>query len=407
MITIKGITEAYLDCRKKKRNTINATKFEVDFECNLVRLMNEVNSRTYFPSRSIAFVVTRPRYREIFAADFRDRVIHHYIGLRIVPILEKVMNDRSFSCRKDKGTLSGINQLKEDMKDCSCGYTKDCYVAKCDIQGFFMSISRSMAAKKIDELIIKNYDGDDKEDLRWLAYITITNAPEKNCIMQSSKIMWKYIPPHKSLFTNGSDMGLPIGNLPSQLIANYIVDVIDWAVEKENIEIIYHGRYVDDMYLISTDKESIFKAMRSIRFELKVLNLTLHPFKFYMQHYSKGIQFTGTIIKPGRSYTIKRTVHSFEDSIKALERASTIDTIYHAACKVNSYLGSMIHNDTYAIRRRILTNSTIYDKVYVGGKFEKVVIKKKYRYKEYVKKQISKGKFSEIGLANNLFREDS
>lgn len=67
----------------------------------------------------------------------------------------------------------------------------------------------------------------------------------------------------------------------------------------------------------------------------------------------------------------------------------------------------MIHNDTYAIRRRILTNSKIYDKVYVGKDFKKVVIKKKYRYKEYVKKQISKGKFSEIGLANNLFREDS
>ena len=56
----------------------------------------------------------------------------------------------------------------------------------------------------------------------------------------------------------------------------------------------------------------------------------------------------------------------------------------------------MIHNDTYSIRRRVLTDSKIYDKVYVGKDFKKVVIKKKYRYKEYVKKQISKGKFSEI-----------
>ena len=88
MITIAGCTDAYKDCRKKKRKTANATKFELDYENSIVQLVREVNNRTYYPSRSIAFVVTRPKYREVFAADFRDRILHHYIALRIVPIME-------------------------------------------------------------------------------------------------------------------------------------------------------------------------------------------------------------------------------------------------------------------------------------------------------------------------------
>lgn len=400
MVTIEDITKAYIDCRKKKRNTINAIRFEIDYECNLARLTDEINDRTYRISRCLSFVVTRPRYREVFAADFRDRIIHHYIALRIIPILDKIMNDRSFNCRAGKGTLSGVKQLYSDIKECSNQYTEDCWVCKMDIKGFFMSINRLMLSERVETLTRKYYQGEDKEDLLWLERITITNSPEYNCTKKSPLEMWKYIPKEKSLFTNGENIGLPIGNLPSQILANYLMDSIDWEIE--NMGLKYHGRYVDDIYIVDRDKNLILKSIPKIRFLLSEIGLTLHPKKFYLQHYLKGIEFTGTVIKGNRSYVNKRLVFSFKDSVKELELAKTIDEIFHAVSRVNSYLGTMSHHNTYAIRSDVLIHACIYDKVYVGGKYEKVVIKNKYKYREFVRKEINKRKWIEIGLASSV-----
>ena len=393
MITIAGCTDAYKDCRKKKRKTANATKFELDYENNIVQLVREVNNRTYYPSRSIAFVVTRPKYREVFAADFRDRILHHYIALRIVPIMEQLMSSRSYSCREGKGTLAGVEQLKEDIRIVSNDYKENCYVVKVDIQGFFMNIDRMKAAKMMDELIVNYYVGDDKEDLRWLTWILINHAPEKNCILQSPRSMWRHIPKEKSLFTNGEGLGMPIGNLLSQTVANYYVDVINKIAERHGIRAV---RYVDDMALVSKNKQELFKAISEIREALKNLGLTLHPDKFYMQNFPRGVTFTGAVIKEDRSYVINRTVHSFEESVRALEMAETKEEIQSSVCRVNSYLGTLIHHNTYAIRRGVLNDALIYDKVVVCGHFKKVVLKKKYNERRRIRREIKEGKFAEI-----------
>lgn len=209
--------------------------------------------------------------------------------------------------------------------------------------------------------------------------------------------MWEHIPADKSLFTNGEDNGLPIGNLLSQMLANFLMDRIDWKTEETGIEL--HGRYVDDFYLISRDKEKILRAMVIIREALLEIGLTLHPKKFYIQYYAKGIRFTGTIVKPGRTYAGITTVHSFKDSVRELERAKDIEKIRKAVSRVNSYLGTMSHHSTYGIRRKTLTDATIYDKVTVGGKFEKVILRKKYRKETEIREKIRRGEFAELALA--------
>lgn len=77
MVTHEDMISAFYDCRRRKRNTINAVHFEIDFEASVLRLTEAINNRTYYPTRSLAFAVTKPRYREVFAADFSDRVVHH------------------------------------------------------------------------------------------------------------------------------------------------------------------------------------------------------------------------------------------------------------------------------------------------------------------------------------------
>ncbi len=78
-IELEELFNAYFLCRINKRNTANALAFEIDYENNLVQLCKEINDGTYQIGRSIAFIVDKPVKREIFAADFRDRVVHHLI----------------------------------------------------------------------------------------------------------------------------------------------------------------------------------------------------------------------------------------------------------------------------------------------------------------------------------------
>lgn len=112
MITTTDILQAYFDCRKNKRRTASATVYEMDYESRLIGLRDRINARTYTPGKSICFVVTRPRYREVFAASFEDRIVHHYIAQKLEPLFEKIFNPRTYNCRKGKGQLYGVDILK-------------------------------------------------------------------------------------------------------------------------------------------------------------------------------------------------------------------------------------------------------------------------------------------------------
>ena len=89
MITLENVFNAYYDCRKNKRKTINQLKFEINYEAECVRLWKELNERTYEIGKSIAFIVTRPKKREVFAADFRDRVVHQLVINKLEPLFEE------------------------------------------------------------------------------------------------------------------------------------------------------------------------------------------------------------------------------------------------------------------------------------------------------------------------------
>lgn len=375
MITLESIIEAHYDCRQNKRRTVNATLFEVDFECELVRLCNELNAHTYKPGRSIAFVVTRPRYREVFAATYRDRIVHHWACLRLIPLLEQHLSPRRFNCRGGKGTHYGVKQLTADIKEVSQDYTKPCWIAEGDIQGFFMAINKAMLANLTERFIRKYYEGDDIEDLIWVLNLIIMHSPEEDCIFQSPRSLWEHLPKNKSLFTNGKGLGMPIGNLPSQTLANLLLWIaLDMLLEQSGFA---WGGYVDDFYIIGTDKAALLALFPKIRERLAQYGLTLHPRKFYIQSFKKGVRFTGVTVKPYRRYVARRTVHSFEESVRYLERCDD-EHLFHAVCSVNSYLGAMVHYDTYAIRRYVLQNSYIFDRCWVGKKFGKVAIKRRY-----------------------------
>ena len=382
MIDFETILEAYLDCRKRKRSTVGATEFELNYVQNLVELMNEVNSRQYRIGKSICFVVRYPRYREVFAGEFRDRVIHHYIALRLEPLFERIFCGRTYNCRKGKGQLAGVTQLAEDIRDESENYTKDAYVMKVDLKGFFMSIIKSKLARMVDDFIVEYYKGDDEEDLRWICNLVVMHRPELNCERRSPLWMWNFIPKEKSLFTNGEDRGIAIGNLFAQLFANFLLNTIDWKIDAVCVR---HNRYVDDISFVSKDKKKLLSIIPMLRIELGKLGLRLNEKKFYLQHYSKGVQFTGAVIKPDRIYVANHNINSFAFAVERLGKAAEmgmIDDINKNIASVNSYLCIMSHYNEYTTKRRIMAKlpPKFYEYCYIEGHFD--VVKLKYKYTE-------------------------
>ena len=225
--TLEAIFEAYFSCRSNKRNTINALAFELDYESNLIQLWKELNDGSYQPGKSIAFIVHKPVQREIFAADFRDRVVHHLIINKLNPLFEKEFIQDSYACRVGKGTHHGISRANKFIRQCSKNYKEDCYVLKLDIEGFFMHINKEILFSRLQKFIEAQYKQNDKELVLEICHKIIFNSPTENCIIKGAAKNWEGLPKNKSLFHSPQNSGLPIGNLTSQIFANFYMSAFD------------------------------------------------------------------------------------------------------------------------------------------------------------------------------------
>ena len=393
MITTDDMLQAYYDCRKRKRRTASAVVYEMDYEARLIALRDRINTRQYAPGKSICFVVTRPRYREVFAASFEDRIVHHYMALRLEPLFEKIFSPRTFNCRKGKGQLYGIKMLEADLREESQNYTRDCWVMKLDLKGFFMSIDRQMLASLVDTFIVQHYDGPDREDLRYVCRVVVLHEPEKNCERHSPARFWDFLPAHKSFFTNTPGKGVAIGNLFAQLFANFLLNALDWYLEEIGIK--RHGRYVDDFYAIHTDKAVLLAAVPKIRTLLAGYGLALNEKKFYLQHYAKGVEFTGMIIKPGRTYICNRVLTNFIVAVRRLNAATDLRQVRHAICSINSYLGLLRQSNEYGNRVKVLAmiSPQAWQYIYIKGHYEVVCLRRQYRQKTITLQRIRDGDY--------------
>ena len=365
-VSYEELYKAYIDCRKRKRTTVNALKFEINENIELYKLWIDLNTQKYEIGKSIVFCVEKPVKREVFAADFRDRIVHHLIINMINDILEDEFIDDSYSCRKGKGTDYGIRKCAEYLNEITENYTKECYIMKCDLKSFFMTIDKTTLYNKLTDFITSKYNFNDKrkeEFIFRLIWLIIFNEPQKNCIMKQSWSHWDDLPKSKSLFFCQSGKGLPIGNLTSQIFANFYLSEFDHYV-KEILNIKYYGRYVDDFFFIAESKKEIKEILKHIRIKLEELGAQLHPKKLYIQKSHKGIKFVGAVIRYNRIYISNRTKGEFYWSIKRFN--SNLDRMYdnkreptqkdleHFIGSINSYLGFMVHYKTYNIRKKII-----------------------------------------------------
>ncbi|PJA86980.1 MAG: Retron-type reverse transcriptase [Candidatus Moranbacteria bacterium CG_4_9_14_3_um_filter_42_9] len=429
--------QAYFDARKNKRSTANALAFETDYESKLFQLHDDIVNRRYEPGRSVCFIVNRPVKREIFAADFRDRVVHHLLYNYLSPIFERRFLSDSYACRVGKGTHYGIKRLNHFIRSCSENYHQDCYILKLDIKGYFMSIDRNILFRKVERVLHSQafrfskaqlFPCNDKSlqflkaellffpqkpsfhsfrelssrggalnpvrsktlitsavpktertsngvkasfDFDLIFYLLrkiIFNDPTKNCAVKSGRNDWAGLPKSKSLFYAGKSKGLPIGNLTSQFFGNVYLNDFDHFV-KHKLGCKYYGRYVDDFVIVHRDKEYLKSIISEIRRYLSEnLGLELHSKKIYLQHHCHGVDFLGAIIKPYRIYVRNRIKGNFygkirwwNDQLAKARLSSNFPKVelwekknQAFVSSINSYLGTMVHWQTYRLRRKML-----------------------------------------------------
>lgn len=298
----KELKKAYLETQTGKTNKPEVKAFAKKAEWELASLVREIHSRSYVPRPSTAFIVNEPVKREIFAADFRDRIVHHFLFNQVSGWWDARFIEDNYSCRIGKGTLYGIRRLDHHIRSVSRNYTRPAYVLKLDLQGYFMSLDRK-------KLYVRAMWGLDRQFpnkgyayqlCKFLWKVIIFNDPIKNAVLNCPRSAWKGLPPSKSLYHQPKGRGIAIGNLTSQLLSNIYLDQLDRFVTLE-LGFKHYGRYVDDFYLVSTSKDKLIKASKNIeRYLNQDLTLTLHPHKRHLQECNKGIAFLGAVVYPFR-----------------------------------------------------------------------------------------------------------
>mgnify|MGYP006389708149 CR=1 FL=1 len=380
-VTIDEVYDAYYDCCKHKGSTPGCIEYQMNYIANNYQLYIELNSMIYEISRSKTFCEPRPKNREVFCAAFRDRIVHHLLAIKFADILESEMTDKAYACRKCKGTDYGIADVKKEIERVSDNYTKEAWVLKCDLQGFFMSINRSLLYSLLENVIRKKYHGSDIEWWLWLWKKVVLHDPTKNCIRVGDLSLWNKLPKNKSLFTCGKGVGLPIGNLPSQLLANLLLSQFDKLMIERVGEDGGYGRYVDDFVVISMDKNLLLNILQESRgYLLKELGLTLHPRKVSLQRAASGVRFTGALIRPGRTLPNSRTVEHLYDVIDKFGIISDPkgEVLQRYVNRINSLMGVLVHYNTYNIRRKAWTMMPYKDRVFCVN-MKKIRIMNKYK----------------------------
>jgi retron-type reverse transcriptase len=353
IISLENLFLAWKEFKKGKRKKVDVQEFEFNLEDNLFQLHRELKDRTYQHSNYTAFSVNDPKPRKIHKAIVRDRVLHHAIFRILYPIFDKGFIFDLYSCRIGKGTRRAVNRLEKFCRKLSRNNTKNIFALKCDIKRFFNSIDQDVLLK-----IIKHKIKD--EDAIWLVDRIIKSFPDMDSRFRGNDRDGRGNDSEKG----GNDknagrndnLGLPLGNVTSQLFANIYLDKLDQFI-KHKLKIRYYLRYCDDFVILAENRSCFASVIAEIeKFLARELKLFLHPDKIIIRKYHQGIDFLGYVVLPHyrvlRTKTKKRILR--KSSINQQKVANGLMSKKSLNQSMQSYLGILKHCCGYKIKKRVV-----------------------------------------------------
>ncbi len=354
------LLSAYKQCQKNKRLKTSSAKFEINLEKELISLEADLKSKTYNPGRFSVFVVTEPKVREIFAAEFRDRVIHHIIVNHIQPVFEPKFIYDSFANRKNKGTHLAVKRLQIFARKITKNGNQKAFYLQADIKNFFPSINHNILFNLIKKHI-------HNKEILDLTKLIIFHDCTQNPIRKGHPSLFQKVPPQKSLFFTPKGQGLPIGNSTSQFFANVYLNELDQYV-KHSLKCKFYVRYVDDFVILDINREKLEEILQKINvFLLEKLALELHPNKCKIEVISKGIDALGYVIKPDYLIVRKRVIKTLKRKLWEFKRMVGENEARREGTKkgenevdwefivssINSYYAHFGHAKSYKLRKNL------------------------------------------------------
>jgi retron-type reverse transcriptase len=310
IISIENLLEAWKEFLRGKRGKVDVQEFSLQLMDNIFSLHNDLANYSYRHGGYQAFNISDPKPRNIHKASVRDRLLHHAIYRKLYPFFDKTFIADSFSCRISKGTHKAVNEFRSVAYGVSKNNTKTCWVLKCDIRKFFASIDHKILMKILEQYI-----------------------SDKNILWLLEKVIG-------SFHSTKPGIGLPLGNLTSQLFVNIYMDEFDQFV-KHKLKAKYYIRYADDFTVLSDNKNWLEELIIPIQNFLKSrLNLELHPEKIFIKTLASGVDFLGWV-----NFTDHRILRTATKRrmFKRIKQKTTSETL-------NSYLGLLKHGNTYRLK---------------------------------------------------------
>ncbi len=333
IFTFENIYEAHKKCRKSKQHKGEVIRFEVNLSENIYKLVNEIKTRKYKVGKYKQFIIYEPKKRLIEALPYRDRVmLMCFCEHSLIPRLDKKLIYDNVACRKNKGTLFGMDRLKHFLKkEFFKENNNKIYYLKCDIRKYFPSINHNILLSKLKKAGFS-------EDEMWFLEKIIREQP------------------------NSIERGLPLGNQSSQWFAIFYLNSLDRFI-KEKLQIKGYIRYMDDFILIHRDKKYLQYCLKEIN---KVCNneldLELNE-KTQIGLVSNGIDFlgfrhtltdSGKVIRKLRLSAKKRLRKHLKILIK-LRKKGLIDDEY-VAMRKNAFYAHILYSDETFFQKVCLKN---------------------------------------------------
>lgn len=284
-----NLYQAYLDASRHKHGKRACFQFERRLAHNLNKLHRDLHGGTYQPRPYYSFMVHEPKQRTIYAPSFADLVVQHAIYRVIYPIFNRTFIDQSYACRKGKGTHAAADYAQAALQRSAPGS----YTLKLDIRKFFYRINRDVLRGMVERKI---------KDRRFV-----------NVMM---------------LFADhGEDVGIPIGNLLSQLYALVYLDGLDHFVKRE-LKARLYCRYVDDFVLFGLGKAEALQALERIVRYLRGIGLELS--RYSLAPTCKGINFVGYRTWASKRFIRKRSLFIFRSLMKNGKAENAMAVLGHA-----------------------------------------------------------------------------
>jgi RNA-directed DNA polymerase len=314
IISIENLLEAWREFLPGKKDRLDMQLFGLRLMDNLFQLHRELVNHTYKHGGYQAFNISDPKPRNIHKASVRDRLLHHAIYRILYPFFDQIFIADSFSCRNGKGTHRALNRFRSFAYKVSKNNTKTCWVLKCDIKKFFANINHNILLD-----ILRKYIFD--RDIIWLLSEIIS-----------------------SFSSHKPGVGLPLGNLTSQLFINTYMNEFDQFMKRQ-LKIKYYIRYADDFVILNENRNYLENLIPQIsQFLDTTLKLTLHPDKLYIKTLASGVDFLGWVNFPDHRVLRTSTKRRMLKNLQINKSAETL----------NSYLGLMKHGNTRKLKDKIL-----------------------------------------------------